>query len=465
MYSTVHVCDVAHQDLAAPSGSYSPVQVTTLPAGSSRTQTRTAVANKSIRTHSPRIDAPRVERLERDPRRYGVRAVAPAGAYRGVAAWHSRDVWLAAVRDALADGAVPLAYTAGGARDSISPDTFLRLLEVHVAAADHATGRGIDLTIAQVMKLTGETKGTVKRFRRIARRAARLLAMITHARVLRMFEAHGLGRAWIRDNTRTPDGAKGRQRGIPSLWAAKTPRWLRPYIHAAHARLAAQRVAAARQIVDNSGVENTQVTADSVDCVTQPSRATTGGAILTSRTTSPSGHSASLRSAKQPRSARRLDKRGRRLSRQQVAFGAGQRLARDLAARLPWARNLNPRDVAHCLRDLALAGWTATDWTAAADRILAARGAYGWTTPDHVASPAGYIVWLTSQMTPDPDDANPDAGRDIPHDADEFCARPDCDHGWIDQLHPDGSRTSTRCPNTHPADDADDTWDEDEPPF
>lgn len=388
-------------------------------AGAVKTPSRPLHARALTLPVRPRDNGPRATELITDPRRYGLRAHAPVGAYAGITPWRSRDVWLRAVELAVTENPHLLGVPTSK-RDTTSVGTFLRVLSVLVSSGDKRTGRDIDAHRASVAKETGVGEKTVQRVERIATRVLGLIVPVTHARPLTLDE-----RIRIRHTTRTPEGGKGRQRGIPGLRAAATPDWLQEYVRRVAAALKRLRRSRRRR----SRVENSQVTPLLVDCVPQPRRAPGSPVNLTESNGSPYEHSsASLRSAKGTRSARSLDGRGGRRSGRRAVV-PGQRLAQDIARAVPWGTRLSPRRVAHHLADFERAGWTAQTWLQVADRVLMECGR--WNAPDEVASPGGWVYWLTQRMFPDPiDEASPLPPRPQP------CDHPECDHGW--RSHPEG---------------------------
>ncbi|WP_460446324.1 hypothetical protein [Angustibacter aerolatus] len=161
----------------------------------------------------------------------------PAGAYARTVAWSDRRDWLAGVR--LAVQARPELLRLGDtSKDVVSIDTFMRVLELMAAAADHDTGRDIRARKREIAAAAHCSADTVQRCRRIATRVVGCLRLVVRGRPLTMPERTTVRHR--RDRT-APKGADGRrpgltQRGVPPVYAAHTPRWMHPYM-----RLAARR--------------------------------------------------------------------------------------------------------------------------------------------------------------------------------------------------------------------------------
>lgn len=281
-------------------------------------------------------------RVAVDPARGCASIVVPAGAYAGTVAWPSRALFLAALDIAVrGPWRSRLRRTP---RDSTTPDTFMRWARREAAGADSSTGRGMRESVDTIAADLGCSRALVQRCRRIGRDLG-VYRDVVAGRLLRLserLEVHAMG---------------SRQRGVTGERVWSVPPSLRPILASLTARRGCRHV----------------------DYATQPARG----------------------SVQEKRSSRKGDlvRRGRKVadvvgpgsekreSRRRLA--AGERLAREVCARLPYRHRLRPRRLAAHFAEFERRGWSARAVLDAADAVLRA---LGWRSPSSAGG--GYLVWL-----------------------------------------------------------------------
>ncbi len=376
------------------------------------------------------------------------------GCYADVRAWTSREAFLAGLRLYLEH--YPEALTGPNKNDAIKLDAFMQIIAITAAQAHPATGRAVRAYKRWVAQQAGCSEDKVQRAWRFATCRLDVLREIRRARPL-----HQSARLTVRQGHRMPDGTRCRQRGITPLRAFNVPDWLAPWV-----AIATQEPQDGPQQPITGPVDN-----DTTDAARGPQEASdespTGSFASPPRRGQPFGNThllpretcshdaVSLRSTKQPRSARRLDEGGRPVRRTRLA---GEELAAGIAALLGWSTTkhqdgprLSPRMTAPALADFERAGWTPEHWLATA-RAVAVTLRYRWpTSSQQITSPGGWVRWLTQHMVPDePVDVGADPAAPpwlTP------CGQPGCDgHGWLTS-DPDpvtGRVTSRKCPTCPP---------------
>ncbi|MGL4745040.1 MAG: hypothetical protein ACRCYX_12580 [Dermatophilaceae bacterium] len=400
----------------------------------------TVASSWRARPSAPRAVVESIPGAVESRARLRVTNVEQAGCYAGVRSWTSREHWLAGQRLYLRHH--PQALTTPGVRDTVSSETYMTVIGLTADAAEASTGRGIRAHKAAIAAAAHCSPDTVQRVWRIATCRLGVLVDVARGRPLTMPE-----RNQVRHGPRMDDGTRARQRGVTPLRAAHTPEWLhqwslmaKPALDGLHSpehdpTLTDPEGATPRPTQARTGA----ATGQPVDIASPPRRATASRETGSEKSSPCRQDTVSLRSTKRTRSARSLEEAGLaargRPARARKRL-VGERLARDLAQIAPWGMQISPRRCAPALAPYELAGWTAHLWLEVAQQVLTDRYGGHWHPPQVIASPHGWIRWLTSWMVPDaPGPLQP-------------CNRPDCDgHGWIPTT--DG-HTITRCPDCPP---------------
>lgn len=368
------------------------------------------------------------------------------GCYRGIRAWNSAQSFLAGLRLYLRH--YPGALRGPNKGDSISLEAFMAVMTATATQAHPATGRGCRAHKKWVAAQAGCSEDHVKRAWRFAERRLDVLREVRRARPLRWYGeraellGEGLGGKRCALARRMPDMSQCRQRGVTPLRAFHLPAWLAPWVALATQRLQASTAA--------SGAHESP---SSVDHAPLPVRSSPESPPHLEDMETCAHGTVSLRSTRGTRSARHSDQpRGRR-SRRTIR---GERLAQAIAQMLGWATNrhqsgpaFSPRRTAPALADFEDAGWSPQQWLATA-RAVAESIEYPWpTSSQQIASPGGWVAWLTRYMVPDEPPAETDGAPAAPPWL-QPCGRPDCDgHGWL-RVDPDpvsGQVTAQKCPH------------------
>lgn len=335
----------------------------------------------------------RLTRVVTDHLRGNARVVVPAGAYAGVVAWSSRELFLEALEAAVRGPWRQLLRRTE--KDATSVDSFIRWARREAAGADSSTGRGMRESVERIARDLGCSEALVRRCRRIGRDLG-IYRDVVGGRLLRLSErlevhAHG-----------------SKQRGVTGERAFCVPLALRPLL----ARI--QRARRAR-VVDAP-----------VNSATHPPRG--------------QGSKKSLSRSPRPRPrkrGRRDEKVGRFATRSSTTpVAPGERLAREYVKHLPYGFRVLPRRVAPLFRDFEAHGWPASELRATVDSMMRS---FGWVHPKSVRSPGGYLRWLLQHL--------------IPADYTPPPARPDwcgtCSNPTERQIELEDGRMK-RCPRCHP---------------
>lgn len=377
------------------------------------------------------------------------------GIYRGVRAWSSAETFLHGLRLYLEH--YPEALRGPNRGDSIAVDLFMKIMTLTASQAHPSTGRGCRAYEEWVAARAGCGPKTVQRAYRFAERRLDVFRELRRARVLRWEKE----RLRVLQGKRMRDGSTCRQRGVTPLRTFHVPAWLAPWIAMAAAGKARQRpVTGAGGPVGapvglGSGAALNAAAGASggalaVDCVPLPVRTRRDeDRHLEDWETCGQG-TVSLRSTKQPRSARRHDEGGRPRRRRRPI--RGEELARGIAALLGWSTTryqdgprLSPRMTAPALAPFEGAGWTPEHWLSTARAVAVSLG-YRWpTSSQQIASPGGWVRWLTQHMVPDEPPADVGADPAAPTWL-MACGQAGCDgHGWLtSEPDPATGRISSR---------------------
>ncbi len=283
----------------------------------------------------------------------------PAGAYAGTVAWPSRAMFLSALDIAVRGVWRPrLRRTI---KDAVSPDSFMRWARREAAGADSSTGRGQQESVDTVAADLQCSPALVQRCRRVARDLG-IYRDVVAGRLLRLterLEVHVRG---------------SQQRGVTGERAFTVPPELRPILASLSPRSSDRHVGSA----------------------TQPVR----GPVQRERL----GKDGGLGRRERRKAADSVGPSTNKPAPRRLA--AGERLARDVCARLPYRHRLQPRRVAAHFAAFERHGWTPSAVLEAADTILRT---LGWTSPASAGS--GYLVWVLRHIDPtayDPPPARPD---------------------------------------------------------
>ncbi len=329
----------------------------------------------------------------------------PGGAYAGTVAWPSRAMFLSALD--IAVRGVWRTRLRRTIKDAVSPDSFMRWARREAAGADSSTGRGQQESVDTVAADLQCSTALVQRCRRIARDLG-IYRDVVAGRLLRLterLEVHARG---------------SKQRGVTGERAFTVPPELRPILASLSPRPSTRHVGSA----------------------TQPGR----GPVQRERLGKTAGLGRRERRKAADSVGPRANKNGSRSrerffgddgstnSRRPSRLAAGERLARDVCARLPYRHRLQPRRVAAHFAEFERQGWSPSAVLDAADAVLRT---LGWTSPASAGS--GYLVWVLRHIDP--------TAYDSPPDRPDWCGS--CDQVTRLVEIGDSDRVG-RCPVCHP---------------
>ncbi|TWD13043.1 hypothetical protein [Marihabitans asiaticum] len=330
----------------------------------------------------------------------------PAGAYAGVAAWRSREHWLAWV--------VPVAIAAHPELRAglVSEDLLRRYLVVRSGYAHRRTGRGATVRPDTLASVLGVTKRQVQNCARVSR-AIGLEVVIQRGRMLTWAERM---EAWR---------SGSHQRGLATEVAFTTP----------------------------SGLGKTPGE------IFTPPRRTKSSSKTHLTPPSPDAARGEKKDAAPPRPPRRGAARRR----------AGTQLGAELVKIVPWLRQEAPRRLGPALARFATAPtpWSPQDVVLALADLAKRRGQIAPLTADRIATrPAVVLAGLLRHLDVEAD--HPSHTPFVDPATLKPCRRTDCDgHGWVTISDGRGRHVVAKCPDCPPgirANVVDDGLDE-EPPF
>lgn len=248
-------------------------------------------------------------------------------------------------------------------RHGVDHATFVRYVRVLAAAADHASGRGIQLANAQIGRRVGCCVEHVRRCRRVAEDLG-LYALIMPGRHMTRQE---------RDRARR---GGSRHRGLANESALVVPHWILPRLFG----LADQ---------DRSDPH----TYRDVDDARPPSGSPVGTTVTVSDgVLAPAGARAAAPPSPRSTSPRPTGSK--------PARDAGFGLAVELVESVGWLRGCPPGRISQGLRRFAAAGWSGRDVITAMDALHARRG---WDAPTRSRlrePPWGLLAWYLRQLDP-----------------------------------------------------------------
>lgn len=290
------------------------------------------------------------------------------GTHNGAICWTSRQHWLTVVVELVLRQREPVLR-----EHHVDADTFRRYLAALAQAADHHSGRGIQLTTRQIGDRVGISDVHVRRCRRAAE-ALGLYVIVQHGRLMTKAERI---RAWK---------AGSRHRGLANEAVLVVPEWVIGHLGAG---------AASHQPSGFAGSN----TVRNVDDVRPPSDTPVGGI----QTVSSGFVTADAARMPAPPAATRTSCPPK--PRPKRRWRCGYRLAVALVARVRWLCDLEPGRIAGQLArfERCRIPWTAADIVAAIDVV---HGRLGWSTPtrDRLRAP-GYalLAWYLRGLDPDAD--------------------------------------------------------------
>lgn len=298
------------------------------------------------------------------------------GAHTGQVCWTSRRHYLSVV--------VPLAlqlYPEALTRHGVDRDTVVSYVAVLAEAADHGSGRRVQLTNPQIAAAVGCSTRHVRRCRRVAEDLG-LYRTITPGRLMTKVERL---RAW-------KDGS--RHRGLANEAALVVPRWLVPHLPSlsvSPATLLHTPTSSARSGDDvhppsGSAVGTTQTVSSRFvarSARTASPASTAPGRVITP--TVPTHRDRNHAKRKKPRA-------------KPSKLRAGYRLACAVIRHIRWLHKVEPGRMAGGLARFERAGWTAID---VRDAIEQMHARLGWDSPTTASLRApgwGLFAWYLARL-------------------------------------------------------------------